>query len=76
MDTSCSVDSSLPYISPLRSVYKRNRADNEALGQKMEKFFLEECRVFSPDDPALEELQDALLSLEMGIDDARLTIGS
>ncbi|XP_050683199.1 uncharacterized protein LOC126978439 isoform X2 [Leptidea sinapis] len=32
----------------------------EELVEKMERFFEEECRVFTPDDPGLRDLQESL----------------
>ncbi|XP_050351366.1 uncharacterized protein LOC126774065 [Nymphalis io] len=44
-----------------KSPLKRHRY-NEELKLKMERFFEEECRVFSSDDPGLIALEDALRS--------------
>ncbi|XP_034832048.1 uncharacterized protein [Maniola hyperantus] len=38
---------------------------NEELKLKMERFFDEECRVFSPDDPGLIALEEALQNTEL-----------
>ncbi|CAH2095868.1 unnamed protein product [Euphydryas editha] len=38
---------------------------NEELQLKMERFFEEECRVFSPDDPGLIALEEALRNTDL-----------
>nr|XP_026488177.1 uncharacterized protein LOC113394923 isoform X1 [Vanessa tameamea] len=47
---------------------KRNRY-NEELKLKMERFFEEECRVFSPDDPGLLVLEEALRNIDLKADE-------
>ncbi|KAL0882848.1 hypothetical protein ABMA27_016379 [Loxostege sticticalis] len=47
------------------SSYERVKRYNEELRLKMERFFDEECRVFTPDDPGLLALEDALQSLDL-----------
>ncbi|XP_028176611.1 uncharacterized protein LOC114364599 [Ostrinia furnacalis] len=47
--------------------YERARRYNEELRLKMERFFEEECRVFTPDDPGLLALEDALESLDLKV---------
>lgn len=42
------------------STYERVRRYNEELRLKMERFFEDECRAFTPDDPGLLALEDAL----------------
>lgn len=40
---------------------------NEELQLKMERFFEEECRVFSPDDPGLIALEEALRNSDLKV---------
>ncbi|KAG6454886.1 hypothetical protein O3G_MSEX008915 [Manduca sexta] len=44
---------------------ERLRLYNDELKLKMERFFEEECRVFTPDDPGLLALEDALQTMDL-----------
>ncbi|KAL4713216.1 hypothetical protein ACJJTC_002962 [Scirpophaga incertulas] len=53
-------------------VQERIRMYDEELRQKMARFFEEECRVFSPDDSGLLELQEDLDSVDLKVLDSDL----
>ncbi|KAJ0176404.1 hypothetical protein K1T71_007583 [Dendrolimus kikuchii] len=46
---------------------ERLQCYNEELRLKMERFFEEECRVYTPEDPGLIELHEALLDLDVKV---------
>ena len=48
-------------------IYLAKHRYNEELKLKMERFFEEECRVFSPDDPGLILLEDALNNADLKV---------
>ncbi|XP_053609137.1 uncharacterized protein LOC128674546 isoform X2 [Plodia interpunctella] len=52
--------------------YERTYRRNEELALKMERFFEEECRVFTPEDPGLLALKDALRDIDMSTIDSDL----
>ncbi|CAK1551338.1 unnamed protein product [Leptosia nina] len=60
-----SVNSFLDNTSESTESKFERRRFNEELRLKMERFFDEECRVFSPDDPGLIELEEALSSCDI-----------
>ncbi|XP_028036022.1 uncharacterized protein LOC114247292 [Bombyx mandarina] len=51
--------------SEIAYIRDRDIRYDEELRLKMERFFDEECRVFTPDDPGLYELQEALDEIDL-----------
>ncbi|XP_072949638.1 uncharacterized protein [Epargyreus clarus] len=52
-------------VTPVTEPEVRRHRYNEELRLKMERFFEEECRVFTPEDPGALALEDALQELDL-----------